>query len=143
MDDVKKKVILELRNYNSYKVQAENLKEKISSIDMYMSPGVTNTFIDHGGDNSFESKIIVAISEKQKLEQILKKTTTNISIIDRSLNALSFDERMVINEMYINDNYCAVDKLSKELNMSRSSVYAIKNSAIKKIVLMITTEKNI
>lgn len=133
MNEKEKAAVKELKNYNGYKVKAENLQERIKALNEVSSPGISydGIRVDSGFRNTVENSLITRIDKIEELERTLKITQANITIIERALDNLTEDERKVLTAMYIDRQYCSYDKLAAELNIVRSKVYEIRAAGLK------------
>ena len=140
MNEKEKAAVKELRNYNGYKVKAENLQERIKALNEVSSPGISydGIRVDSGFRNTVENSLITRIDKIEELERTLKITLANIAIIERALDSLTEDERKVLELMYIDRRYCAYDKLAGELNTGRANIYKIQAAALKAFTSMIS-----
>ena len=141
MNEKEKAAVKELKNFKGYKIKRINLREKIKALDE-VSAGVSydGIRVDSGFRNSAENNMITRIERKEELERILKITEANISIIERALENLSEEERRVLTAFYIDRIYSPADKMAVHLNISRTNTYNIRDTALKKFVVMVSGE---
>lgn len=138
MNDKEKAAVKELKNYNGYLIKVKNLEAKIKVLDEISQPGISYNGIkvDSGFKNSVENSQITRIEKKEELERALTITKVNIDIIERALDALEKEEYIVLDRFYINRQYRAADKLTRELQVNRTTVYQLKESALRKFIVM-------
>ena len=139
MNEKEKAAVKELKNYNGYKIKRINLREKIKALDE-ISSGISydDVRVDSGFRNSVENNMITRIDKKEELERTLRITQANIDIIERALNNLTAEERQVLTAFYTDRIYNPADRLSRQLNISRTNVYNIRDKAVRKFVIMIS-----
>lgn len=138
MNDKEKAAVKELKNYNGYLVRVKNLEAKIKALDEISQPGISydGIKVDSGFKNTVENSQITRIEKKEELERALTLTKVNIDIIERALKALAEDEYIVLDRFYINRQYRAADKLTQELQVNRTTVYQLKEAALRKFIVM-------
>lgn len=139
MNEKEKAAVKELKNYNGYKIKRINLREKIKALDEISSSiSYDDIRVDSGFRNSVENNMITRIDKKEELERTLKITQANIAIIERALDNLATEEKHVLTTFYLNREYNAVHRLAQQLNTSPTSIYNIRDKAIKKFAIMIS-----
>lgn len=142
MNEMEIAAIRELRNYNGYIIKITNLREKIKALDEIYGSGLSydDVRVDSGFKNSAENNMITRIDKKEELERTLKITQTNIDIIERALDNLTAEERQVLTAFYTDRIYNPADRLARQLNISRTNVYNIRDKAIRKFIVMISLQ---
>ena len=126
----------DLRNYNRTLEAQASLDEKIAMLEskigvkaMSMSEPVM------GGTSKVEDKILNNMVERERLKFNLDTVNTLVKITERGLSALNTEERTVVDAFYINDIDCALSELCGIMNISKSQVYRIRDSALYKFTI--------
>ncbi len=121
--DCKREAENELRLYNIRKLSVVSLEGKISELDAR---------IDLTTDEKQESYRY----RRQRMEAQLSWIKRWLAGIDYCLEALSDEEKTVIDEFYINRNKDSIGVLMKKLGVCQSCVYKHKEMAISKFATM-------
>lgn len=126
--------IQDLKTYPQRLKARDNLKERIFILnERYISlRGVSISEPVKGGMSRQEEKMLDNIAERERLGFSLKVVEALIELTEKGLVALDQKERRVLDGFYINpiDNH--VVKLCEELNIEKSSLYRLKDTALKK-----------
>lgn len=129
-----KEAIQDLSTYPQRLKARDNLKERIYILnERYTSlKGVSTSEPVKGGISKQEEKMLDNIAERERLGFSLKIVDELIKLTERGLAGLDSKERRVLDGFYINpiDNH--VVRLCDELNIEKSSLYRLKDTALKK-----------
>lgn len=129
-----KEAIQDLSTYPQRLKARDNLKERIYILnERYTSlRGVSTSEPVKGGMSKQEEKMLDNIAERERLGFSLKIVDELIKLTERGLAGLDSKERRVLDGFYINpiDNH--VVRLCDELNIEKSSLYRLKDTALKK-----------
>ena len=133
----KKEAVSDLRNYLYRKQSLENITEKIKAL-RYELEGVKAVKIDPtpGGGNHMEDKRVNTICEIERLKLAYQATKKLVDIIERSLDLLSEQERIVLQLFYIERPRNYIEELSKQLNMEQANIYRVKDTALNKFTVL-------
>lgn len=122
-----------LRKYAAMKVALVSIPDEIARLE-YEFTAIRSARTDgtpvRGGTNVREDAIINNIAQRQELEAELKNAREWMRIVDRALQCLSEEDRMILERMYIHPEMGAVDQLCYDLNLEKSSVYRYRDKAL-------------
>lgn len=123
----------DLREYEALKVSLQNLPEQIAELREQMtairSPGADSGG-SHGGGTSADSRIINLVCLIDDRQKTLKENRSRVRRIERALEALSAEERRVLELFYITGEVNAAERLMDELCVARKAVYYRREQAL-------------
>ena len=133
----KMEAIRELKSYPQRKKSIENVKERIKMLEeQYTSlRGVSTSEPVMGGFSKQEEKMLDNISERERLKITLKIAQELNKLTEKGLEALNERERKVINGFYISECHNHVEMLCQNMNIEKSTLYRIKDEALRKFTL--------
>jgi hypothetical protein len=136
--DWRREAIDELREYEAKKAAAESLPEDIAFLqaDAVRLGGGSGTAPVKGGGTAWEDKQINRIIRLEKLETSLGIVRAWLRRVDRGLDKLSSEERLILDRFYINPAKGNVDRLCEELCLEKSAVYHRKDQALRHYTLV-------
>lgn len=82
-----------------------------------------------------EDALINNLARRQELEWTLKQVKNWLEVADRGLSALSQDEQLVLQRMYLYPEKGALERLCKELGIEQSSVYRKRDQALQRFTI--------
>ena len=82
-----------------------------------------------------EDALINNLARQQELEWTLRQVKSWLEVADRGLSALSQDEQLVLQRMYLYPEKGALDRLCKELGIEQSSVYRKRDQALQRFTI--------
>ena len=82
------------------------------------------------GDNIQEEKLLTVIAKKDELAKNLEYTRKHVADMDRLLNQLPDEERLIIERSVINNEKYAAETLADELGYERRQIFNKKNAAL-------------
>ena len=82
------------------------------------------------GDNFQEEKLLTAIAKKDELAKNLEYTRKHVADMERLLNQLPDEERLIIERSVINQEKYAAETLADELGYERRQIFNKKNAAL-------------
>ncbi len=130
--------IQDLKKYKMLKVSIENLEDKIRYLndDFDSIKGVCSSKTPTAsGGNKREDYLLSNIVERERLTMNYKTTKKLLDIIDNGLDALTNNEKMVLDYFFISRPKNHLERLSQELHLERSQVYKLKESALYKFTI--------
>ena len=130
----------ELREYPRKKESIRNIKEKIMALSERMTAvgGVqTDRAPVQGGASRLEDSRIENITERGRLAHLLCSVQREVRLIEKGLSSLSEEERVVLEEFYLNSAHHPLERLCSTLHYERSRVYQIRDTALRKYTLTI------
>ena len=131
--DWKKESMQELREYRKRKASLTSIRENIDTIKAEMSGIKSQLGSDGvgGGTSDADSRIVNLIVKKDKLEKTLSIASRNCSMVEDGLALLSDDERLILDEFYINPTGHHVERLCDALHLEKSRIYLRKDQALR------------
>ncbi len=127
----------DLKSYPQRKQAVDNLKERIEILEeQFVSlKGVSVGEPVRGGLSKQEQKWLDNISERERLGFSLKIAEELIRLTEKGLEVLTERERKVLEGFYINPQENHVDLLCEELHFEKSSLYRLKDDALRKFTI--------
>lgn len=127
----------ELREYEAKRLAAENIPEEVRQLKAQMAKlgGSSNSTPVKGGGSQWEDRQINLIVKIEKLKTSLAYARDWVSKVERGLDALSAEERLILDRFYINPAKGNVDRLCGDLCLEKSSVYDRKDKALRHYTL--------
>lgn len=120
----KKEAIARLRQYDSVRNGAESLTAEVARIRAALEgPGAARMEGGGGSTKTREDWMLDQMVLLEELEQRLEQTNAWLQATDRALSTLTAEEKLVLHRMFICPQRGAADRLCRELNTERSSVY--------------------
>lgn len=139
--DYKAIALSDLRAYPARKAALQNLKDKIAALQERfdgMSSATADAVPVQGGGNRQEEKMIDNIVERERLRLNYEVDRTCVEIMERGLAVLSPDEQHIVlsfaDARRGGESYVA-DRLAAEMNMDRSTIYRMRNDALRQYTL--------
>lgn len=130
--------VQDLREYNALSISLLNIITELKEIEISMT-STNGTAYDkspiHGGGSGYEDRAINYIDRKGRARERYKIAHLRVERIERGLETLTENERLVLQRFYIDQGSNHVDRLCEELGYERSQVYRIKDCALKKFTL--------
>lgn len=136
-----------LRSYEARKRSIENIPQEIERLKSSFS-GIRSATTDgtpiSGGGNTREDVMLSNIVHRDELKRRLKEAKLWVSVVDRALEVLDDEERLVLDRFYIHRSTGAVAELCDVLNLEKSAVYDRRDKALRRFTLALygVTETN-
>ena len=124
----------DLRSYPERKAACENIRERIKILEEQFTSlhGISTDTPVMGGMSRQEEKMLDNISEREKLSSSLKITEDLVRLTEKGLDVLEKRERQVLEGFYFERSDNNVERLCRQLNVEKSTLYRIKDSALVK-----------
>ena len=123
-----------LRMYNARKHALKSLSEQIANLEAQMtcvrSAAADGTAV-HGGGSGRENALLDNIAEREELKKALDATRKWVNAVSGALDALTSEERRILELFYIEKQKGCVERLSEEMHMSTASVYRRRDDALR------------
>lgn len=130
-----------LGNMNSLKMAERNIKLRIKEIRSEMSSTKAIEISDMpkgSGIGLPDDKICNLIFEEKELIKRLRETSKKISLLQKLLDGLSDDEKLILDKAYGENSELKTDAdIAKELNMSRRCYIDKKKRVTKKLAVQL------
>ena len=134
----KNEAMEKLRRYDAMRMALHNIPkeinrlryeaQKIRRLDMEMTPV-------RGSGNGHEDVLLDNITHRQELEWSLKQVKQWLAHTERGLLALSEEERLILQRLYLYPEKGAVERLCTELGVEQSSIYRKRDQALERFTL--------
>lgn len=125
--------IQDLKNYIELKESIINIEERIEILKIKYT-GVNSPKTDgiptHGSGSKREAKLLDNIVERKRLRALLQANKKIVELIEKGLKRLTKEEQAVLYNFYIAKRKGHVEETMKELNLEKSQVYRLKESAL-------------
>jgi DNA-directed RNA polymerase specialized sigma subunit len=133
----KSEAIKELKNYSQRKVATDNIKERIKTLEeQYVSlKGVSIGEPVMGGFSRQEEKMLDNITERENLKFNLLIVEKLNALTEKGLGELTERERLVLEGFYFFECNNHVETLCRKMNVEKSTLYRIKDEALRKFTL--------
>lgn len=133
----KAEAIKDLKSYPQRKESIENLKERIKVLDEQFKSlhGISAGEPVMGGMSKQEQKWLDNIAERERLNFSLKIAEELVNITEKGLKVLDKRERQVLEGFYLQASYNHIDSLCQKLSIEKSTLYRIKDEALRKFTL--------
>lgn len=122
-----------LRRYDAMQQALRNIPEEIDRLKAdacALRGATTDTTPVKGGGSRREEALINNLVERQELEWTLQQVQRWLCTTDRGLAALTPDERLVLQRLYLYPEQGALERLCSELGVEQSSVYRKRDQAL-------------
>jgi len=136
--DALKEAVRELKLYNYRKASLKNITKHLAELEdrttRLKSSGDFKEVVSFGGMNSGD-QLINLLSEIEDLKHNYNWVNHLINRVDRGLELLSPEERLVLEKFYIRRTRRYLDELIEELFYERTSIYRMKDEALRKFTI--------
>ncbi len=110
-------VIDRLKNYGAHKTAVENLRERLDQLASLRCA-------------SAEERLDHFVCEKE-FGALLQNKQDEVEAVEKALEALTAQERRVLERMYLHKEPLAVQMLVLELGYEKSNIYVLKEKALR------------
>lgn len=133
----KDEAVEKLKRYGAMQKALENIPEEIHRLETdataLRSPSAETVSVKGGGRR--EDALINNLAERQELEWTFKQVQQWLVITDRGLAALTPEERLVLQRMYLYPEKGAIDRLCTELGVEQATVYRKRDKALRQFTV--------
>lgn len=129
----KNEAMEKLRRYDTMRAALYNIPEEIKRLkaEAYaIRSALGNSTSVKGGGGGREDALINNVVQRQELEWTLKQVKHWLTNTDRGLLALSDEERLILQRLYLYPKQGALDALCRELGVEQSSIYRKRDQAL-------------
>lgn len=127
----KKEAEQRLRQYESARCSVGNIDAEIRRLRAALeSPGTARADRLVRGGKSREDWMLCQMVQLGELEQRKEQTTRWLQSMDQALSTLTPEEKLLLHRLFICPQKGCVDRLCRELNTERSSVYRKRDAAL-------------
>ena len=122
-----------LKRYGVMQQALQNIPEELRRLKAdataLRSPSGDSVSVKGGGGRR-EEALINNLVQRQELEWTLKQVKQWLNVADRGLAALTPEERLVLQRMYLYPEQGALDRLCTELGVEQATVYRKRDKAL-------------
>jgi len=130
----KYEAIERLKDYDAKKRALISIPEELRRLKL-QSTAIRSASSDgtavHGGGSGREDAMLNNIVYRESLKNRLDQTRLWVSATDRALAALTDEERLVLDRLYLHPARGNVDRLCQDLNVEKSAVYDRRDRALR------------
>lgn len=123
-----------LRRYDAMRLATINLPQEIHRLELdarsIRSARTDGTPVS-GGGNRREEALLNNIVHRQELANTLQQAKAWLKTTDRALSALSEEERMLLQRLYIYPEQGILDRLCIEFEAEKSTIYRRRDRALR------------
>lgn len=138
--DWKHETIEKLKEYTARKNAVLSIPEEITRLEeaVYGLRAVSADVMPRsGGENTQEDKLLSNIVHRQELERRLADTQIWLATVDRALDLLAREDRLILERFYIHPAKGNVDRLCEELAIEKAGIYKRKDKALRRLTIAI------
>ena len=122
-----------LKRYSAMQRALRNIPEELRRLEAdataLRSPSGEQVSVIGGGGRR-EDALINNLAERQELEWSLARVKQWLAVTNRGLNALTNEELVILQRMYLCPERGAVDRLCGELGVEQATVYRKRDKAL-------------
>ncbi len=134
----KNEAIERLRKYEAMCLAADNIPQEIRRLEgvatSIRSARTDGNYIQSGG-NRREEMLIDNMMSRQELHWRLDQTQLWLACMDKAMDALTPEEKLVLQRLYIYPEKGSVEQLCRELGLESSSVYRKRDKALRNFTI--------
>ncbi len=138
--DWKHETIEKLKEYTVRKNAVVSIPEEITRLEeaVYGLRAVSADVVSgSGGENTQEDKLLSNIVHRQELERRFADTQIWLATMDRALDLLDREDRLILERFYIHPAKGNVDRLCEELAIEKAGIYKRKDKALRRLTIAI------
>lgn len=127
-----------LRKYESMLLAAKNIPQEIRRLEelsVAIRSGRADGCAVLSGGNRQEEKLLDNMMGRQELLWRLKQTESWLHCMNRALEALTREERLVLQRFYIHPEKGSVERLCSELGAETSTIYRKRDKALRQFTI--------
>lgn len=127
-----------LKSYEARKTAMEAIPERVRLLEMQFTSiraAKTDATPVQEEGNKREEMLVGNISQREELQKNYKIAKREVDLTEKGLAALTEREQRVLYMFYINRQHGHIDRLCSELNVEKSTVYRMKDDALRKFTM--------
>lgn len=132
--DYKGEAIQKLKGLEGARSACACIREELLRIDSRLT-GIRSATADgspvQGGGNGREDALLNLLTSREELLRRQRENELWISQVERALGCLEDEERIILDRLYVNRQRQSVDRLCRELNLEKSTVYRRRDLALR------------
>lgn len=135
----KQEAIDKLKNYTVRRRALTTIPQQVEEVQLRRR-GIRGATVDgtavRGGGSGRENMLLDSMVYQEELERRLEMTRRWVASVEQALGALSDEERLVLDRLYIHPARGNVERLCEELNIENPpGVYKRKDRALRRFVM--------
>ena len=134
----KSEAMEKLRRYDAMRAASCNIPKELRRLQIAAcaTKGASTdaTPVKNGG-NRREELLMDNLVQRQELQWTLDQTKCWLDVTERALKALTREERLILQRLYICPEKGAVERLCEELGLEQSSVYRRRDRALQRFAI--------
>lgn len=130
----KEEAMEKLKRYGAMRTAEKNIPEQICMLEanaVSLRSSAALKMGGRGGVRAREDALINNMAERQELEWNLARVKQWLAVADRGLNALSNEELVILQRMYLYPERGAVNRLCGDLGVEQATVYRKRDKALR------------
>ena len=130
----KEEAMEKLKRYAAMRTAEKNIPEQICMLEASaatLRSSAAPKVGGHGSVRAREDALINNMAERQELEWNLARVKQWLAVTNRGLNALSNEELVILQRMYLYPERGAVDRLCGDLGVEQATVYRKRDKALR------------
>lgn len=134
----KDEALEKLKRYSAMRQALQNIPEEIQRLKAdatALRSASAESISVKGGGGRREAALINNLVHQQELEWTLKQVEQWLVIADRGLAALTPEERLVLQRMYLYPERGSIDRLCAELGVEQATVYRKRDKALRRFTV--------
>jgi hypothetical protein len=120
------------------KESLKNIPEKVRALEIRfesIKSASSDSTPVQGGGSHMEDVMLDNIVERERLKLLYQADRRIVRLIERGLQSLSAEERLVLDLFYMNRSKHYIEDLSKRLGYEQAQIYRIKGKALYKFTI--------
>ena len=129
----KEEAMEKLKKYSAMRTAEKNIPEQICMLEASAATLRSSSAPKLGGHSSVrarEDALINNLAERQELEWSLVRVQQWLAVMNRGLDALTPEEIIILQKMYLFPERGAVDRLCSDLGVEQATVYRKRDKAL-------------
>ena len=134
----KEEAIEKLKRYKAMQIAAKNIPEQICMLEdsaMSLRSASDLKMGRSGSVRGREDAMINNMAERQELEWSLVRVQQWLAVMNRGLDALTPEEIIILQKMYLFPERGAVDRLCGDLGVEQATVYRKRDKALHRFTM--------
>ena len=132
--DYRSLAIERLQSYPAQKASLEGLEQEIRMLEERMTAprgGASSdaTPVREGG-NRYEDRLLTDIAKKEEMKWAKERACFETLRVGNALNALSDEQRLILDRFYMHRQSGYVERLCEELGYEKTQIYKMKDDAL-------------
>lgn len=136
--DWKREAMDKLRGYEARRCALTNIPVELRRLELERSR-IRGASVDaapvSGGGSTWEDAMLSNIVQRDELKQRLWEARLWVFAVDKALEVLDDDERLVLDRFYIHRARKALDSLCEQLCVEKTTVYRLRDQALRRVTI--------